>query len=193
MDFPIWACRTSLRRNYPPDAVLGKFVIRLQQVKLQSEFRVCHRSAALSPRANQNSTLQGALEIHIEYTAETTAPGANRNDSEIAYRIEWLSVEKAREVLEDKAATIVDVEALQCQTSHVTHKRRGGGRADAPSGMRWDPATRIYRENFLRSHTTASFNRGVTQQLTVLVKTSKQICVWRTLKLLHSRPGSLLV
>jgi hypothetical protein len=61
----------------------------------------------------------GALKIHIEYTAETTAPGTNRNDSEIVYSIEWLSAEKARELLEDKATTVVNVEALQCQTSHV--------------------------------------------------------------------------
>jgi hypothetical protein len=56
----------------------------------------------------------GALEIHIEYTAERTALGANRNYSETVYSIEWLSVGRARELLEDKAATVVDVEALQC-------------------------------------------------------------------------------
>jgi hypothetical protein len=61
----------------------------------------------------------GALEIHIEYTAKMTAPGGNRNYSEIVYNIEWLSVEKARELLEYEAATVVDVEALQCQTSHT--------------------------------------------------------------------------
>ncbi|KNG50452.1 hypothetical protein TW65_02126 [Stemphylium lycopersici] len=61
----------------------------------------------------------GALEIHIEYTVETTALGTNRNGLEIVYGIEWLSVEKARELLEEKATTVVDVEALQFQTSHV--------------------------------------------------------------------------
>lgn len=65
----------------------------------------------------------GALEIHIEYTATMTVPGANRNDSEIVYSIEWLSVEKARELIEHKAATVVDVEALQCQTSHALNRQ----------------------------------------------------------------------
>jgi hypothetical protein len=59
------------------------------------------------------------LEIYIEYTAEMAAPGANRNDSDIFYSIEWLSVEKARELLEHKAVAVVDVEALQCETSHA--------------------------------------------------------------------------
>jgi hypothetical protein len=36
MDFPRWACRTSLRRNYPPDAVLEQLVIRLQHVTLRN-------------------------------------------------------------------------------------------------------------------------------------------------------------
>jgi hypothetical protein len=61
----------------------------------------------------------GALEIYIEYTAEMAALGANRNDLEIVYSIEWLLVEKARELLEHKAAAVVDVEALQCETSHA--------------------------------------------------------------------------
>jgi hypothetical protein len=61
----------------------------------------------------------GALEIHIEYTAKMTALGGNRNDLEIVYNIKWLSVEKARELLGHEAATVVDVEALQCQTSHT--------------------------------------------------------------------------
>ncbi|KAG9186464.1 hypothetical protein G6011_09572 [Alternaria panax] len=61
----------------------------------------------------------GALEIHMEYTAKMTAPAANRNDFEIVYSIEWLSVEKATELIEHKGATAVDVEALQCQTSHA--------------------------------------------------------------------------
>ncbi|KAJ4286506.1 hypothetical protein N0V90_013206 [Kalmusia sp. IMI 367209] len=59
----------------------------------------------------------GALELHIEHTAGT-ASGAIRNNTEIVYSIEWLSVEKAKELLSHKAATIVDVEALQCQISH---------------------------------------------------------------------------
>ncbi|KAL6149591.1 hypothetical protein ACJQWK_02824 [Exserohilum turcicum] len=59
------------------------------------------------------------LEIHIEYIAEMTPPGANRSDSEIAYSIEWLSVQKAREILEHKAAAVADIEALQCGTWHT--------------------------------------------------------------------------
>jgi hypothetical protein len=102
----------------------------------------------------------GALEIHMEYTAEKTAPGANINDFVIVYSIEWLSVEKARELVEHKGATVVDVEALQCQTSHaldlhnetlikarsafvritprqqINREKNGGGTADAPSGVR---------------------------------------------------------
>jgi hypothetical protein len=54
----------------------------------------------------------GALEIYIEYTTKMAALGANRNDLEIVYSIEWLLVEKARELLEHKAAAVVDVEAL---------------------------------------------------------------------------------
>jgi hypothetical protein len=53
----------------------------------------------------------GVLEIHIEYTV-MTASGRNRNDPEIIYNIDWLSVEKARELLGHEAATVVDVEAL---------------------------------------------------------------------------------
>jgi hypothetical protein len=102
----------------------------------------------------------GALEIHIEYIATMIVPGANIIDSEIVYSIEWLSVEKARELIEHKAATVVDVEALQCQTSHaldrqndilimargafvritprqqIKREESGGGRMDAPSGVR---------------------------------------------------------
>jgi hypothetical protein len=55
----------------------------------------------------------------MEYTADMIAPGENGNDSEIVYSIEWLSVEKAKELLEHKAATVVDMEALECQTPHA--------------------------------------------------------------------------
>jgi hypothetical protein len=61
----------------------------------------------------------GSLEIHVDYSAKTTAPGGNRSNSEIVYNIEWLSVEKARELLEHEVATVVDVEALQYQTLHT--------------------------------------------------------------------------
>jgi hypothetical protein len=59
----------------------------------------------------------GPLELHIEYTSGT-ASGSNKNNAEIAYSIEWLSVEKAKELLDHQAANVVDVELLQCQTSH---------------------------------------------------------------------------
>ncbi|KAF5846132.1 hypothetical protein GGP41_008635 [Bipolaris sorokiniana] len=59
------------------------------------------------------------LEIHIEHIAEMLVPCANRIDLEIAYSIEWLSVEKTKELLEHKEATIVDIEALQCGAWHT--------------------------------------------------------------------------
>ena len=59
----------------------------------------------------------GPLELHIEYTSGT-ASGSNKNNAEIAYSIEWLSVEKAKELLDHQTAKVVDVELLQCQTSH---------------------------------------------------------------------------
>ena len=63
--------------------------------------------------------IAGTVEIHIEHNTTITVPGADRKDSEIVYSIEWLSVENARALIENKAATVIDVEALQCQTSYT--------------------------------------------------------------------------
>jgi len=60
----------------------------------------------------------GALEIHMESTEEESAESSpDRENSKIAYSIEWLSVDAAKEFVKDHAETAVDVEAMQCQTS----------------------------------------------------------------------------
>jgi hypothetical protein len=40
------------------------------------------------------------------------------NNLKIIYSIEWLSVEELRELLDHKAATLIDIEALECQVSY---------------------------------------------------------------------------
>lgn len=66
----------------------------------------------------------GALELHIEHTLRTTS-GSNKNNAEIVYSIEWLSIEQARELLDHKTSNVVDVELLQCQTSHELNCHNG--------------------------------------------------------------------
>ncbi|KAJ4986606.1 hypothetical protein SVAN01_07915 [Stagonosporopsis vannaccii] len=67
----------------------------------------------------------GVLEIHIEYAAEAEPSDEQREKSEIAYSIEWLSIDTARELVQNCAATLVDVETMELQTSRELENRDG--------------------------------------------------------------------
>ena len=67
-------------------------------------------------RGTQFHTARG-LELYVEHTAGPMS-GANTDNWEVPYSIEWVSVEKARALIDHRAAVILDVEALQGETSH---------------------------------------------------------------------------
>lgn len=77
------------------------------------------------PQADRISThdprfhTTGSLEIHMECAAEAAVSDTDRGQSDIAYSIEWLSVDRAKELAHDRATTVLDVEALQCETSRA--------------------------------------------------------------------------
>lgn len=60
----------------------------------------------------------GSFEIHIEYATDNLIVSSEGASKEIGYDIEWLQVEEAKEMLEHKASSIIDAEALQDETSH---------------------------------------------------------------------------
>jgi hypothetical protein len=67
-------------------------------------------------RGKQFHTARG-LELHVEYT---TAPitGIDTDNSEVVYSIEWVSVEKARALMDHRAAVVLDMEALKGEISY---------------------------------------------------------------------------
>lgn len=77
---------------------------------------IAHTDCVASKRCPQFYTA-GALEIHMECAGEGEESSPDRENSEVAYSIEWLSVDAAKEFLKNHAETAVDVEAMQCQTS----------------------------------------------------------------------------
>jgi hypothetical protein len=60
----------------------------------------------------------GPLEIYIEYMIEKIPTSSKGASKELGYGIEWLPVGEASKLLEHNAASIIDAEALQDETSH---------------------------------------------------------------------------
>ena len=60
----------------------------------------------------------GPLEIYLEYEIDST-PAPSRGASRmLSHEIRWLPAKEATELLKDKAASVIDVEALQDEISH---------------------------------------------------------------------------
>lgn len=60
----------------------------------------------------------GSLEIYIEYAINKISISSEGAPKELGYGIEWLPVKEANELLEHNAASIIDAEALQGESSH---------------------------------------------------------------------------
>lgn len=67
-------------------------------------------------RRTQFHTARG-LELYVEHTVGPIS-GANTDSWEGAYRIEWVSVEKARALIDYRTAVVLDMEALHGEISH---------------------------------------------------------------------------
>jgi hypothetical protein len=77
--------------------------------------RLLSNSVAVDHKSRLHTA--GHLDIYIEYATDETITSSKGASKEIGYGIRWLPDEEAKDMLEHKTASIIDIEALHDETS----------------------------------------------------------------------------